>query len=225
MTDRFRREAGGVALILASLFSAWALGRGATDGPIAEWWGSALRGLFGYAAGLVPVLIALTAIRAFRDQDGPVLLLRHYLGAAGYLIAATGMVHLAELGSGAHPGGGLGRASGGVVEGALGQFASGILLTAIGLTSVFCWHIWMFAPLKPRSGRSGPGGGPMCQIPLRCSIPRPRLSLAQQRPLIRHSRQPNRLSMSQSARRPRAMEQNRERPNRAAHWRFPISRS
>ena len=89
MTDRFRREAGGVALILAALFSAWALGRGATDGPIAEWWGSALRGLFGYAAGLMPVLIALTAIRALRDQEGPVILLRHYLGAAGYLIAAT----------------------------------------------------------------------------------------------------------------------------------------
>ncbi len=137
MTDRFRREAGGVALILAALFSAWALGRGATDGPIAEWWGSVLRGLFGYAAGLMPVLIALTAIRALRDQEGPVILLRHYLGAAGYLIAATSIIHLGEMGSRERPGGELGRTVGGVVESALGQFASGILITAVGLTSVF----------------------------------------------------------------------------------------
>lgn len=137
VTDRFRREALGCGLILVALFSAWALGAGADDGPVADWWGSVLRDVAGLAAGLVPVFVALAAIRALRDQSGRVLLLRHYLGGAGYLLAATGLLHLADAGSGERPGGLLGRGLAAIAEGGLGQLTSGLVLTAIGLASVF----------------------------------------------------------------------------------------
>ncbi len=137
VTDRFRREILGSSLILLALFSAWTLGGGADDGPVAGWWGSVLRGFAGLAAGVVPVFLSLAAIRAFRDQSGKVLLLRHYLGGAGYLVATTGLLHLADAGSSERPGGYLGQGLSAVAEGGLGDLTSGLVLTAIGLASVF----------------------------------------------------------------------------------------
>lgn len=137
VSDRFRREIVGAGFVLLALFSGWALGRGAQDGPIAAWWGDGLRHACGRAAGLIPVFLALTAIRAFRDHSGPVLLPRHYVGGLGYALSATGLLHLATGESSDRPGGYLGHTVARVAEGGLGQLTSGLVLVAVGVVSVF----------------------------------------------------------------------------------------
>jgi len=134
---RLRREMVGVALVLAALLSSWSLGRGERDGKVIAWWGDALTAAFGRAAPLVPVFIALIAIRAFSSQHGAVLLLRHYAGGFGFAIAALGLIGLGSEYSGALLSGHLGDWIAYLFRVVLGQLGSGLALLAMGFISVF----------------------------------------------------------------------------------------
>src|SRR5215210_8807231 len=93
-TPRFRRELLGVLLVLLALLSAYVIGRGGDEGRLVAWWGSSLDRSLGRAAFLVPVLIALAALRAFGGQPGRVLEGRHYLGGFAFSVAVVGLLQL-----------------------------------------------------------------------------------------------------------------------------------
>src|SRR5688572_28336076 len=134
---RLRREVVGVLLVLVALVSAWALGRGRQDGPVLAWWGGLLEGVFGWAALLVPAYLALTAIRAFRVTGEPILLARHLLGGFAYLVAAAGLMQMAEPRDDPAIAGYVGRGIGTLADRSLGVFASGLVLAAAGFLAVF----------------------------------------------------------------------------------------
>ncbi len=137
VSDRLRREILGVTLVLMALISAWAIGRGERDGPIVAWWGETLIATLGLAAPLVPVFIALWAIRAFRDEPGPVLLARHYLGALAFTVATVGLLQLGATELNSHFGGNVGRFVEDTAHHTLGQLGSGLVLFAAGSVAVF----------------------------------------------------------------------------------------
>ena len=133
ISDRLRREIFGVSLIILALLTSWALGRGEGDGAIISWWERTLRDLFGDGAPLVPVFFGLTAIRAFANHGKPVLLFRHYIGGAMFIVSVLGLMSF----DGPEKAGVAGKAIGDLVEGGLGFVASGLVLLAIGIVSVF----------------------------------------------------------------------------------------
>ncbi|MEJ7837613.1 MAG: DNA translocase FtsK [Thermomicrobiales bacterium] len=133
IADRLKREMFGIALALAALMSSWALGRGDQDGAVIAWWGELLRGSFGNAAMVVPCYCAMTAIRAFANQDGPVLLFRHYAGGIGFGVGVLGLLSFGGQPVAGH----VGMAIGDIARGGLGQVASGLVLFAVGVVSVF----------------------------------------------------------------------------------------
>jgi S-DNA-T family DNA segregation ATPase FtsK/SpoIIIE len=132
-----RRELIGLLFVLGSLLSAWSLGRGRQDGPVVAWWGDLLSDLFGWVALLVPIFLALAAIRTFRVTAEPVILPRHLLGSAVYTLAAAGLLRLGAEQSAEGLAGALGRSIETVAERTLGAFASGLVLTAAGCLAVF----------------------------------------------------------------------------------------
>lgn len=131
VTDRLKREALGVVLVLIALLSSWSLGRGQADGAVVAWWGNALRDAFEAGAFLVPVMAALVAVRAFSSESSPVLLFRHYAGGVGFVVAVTGLLSYGDAG------GGFGAFCGDILRGLLGNFVSGLFLFALGVVSVF----------------------------------------------------------------------------------------
>ncbi len=133
ISDRLRREILGVGLVILALLSSWALGRGVGDGAVISWWSRTLDNVFGQGAPLVPVFLALTAIRAFANHGQPVLLFRHYIGGLMFGLAILGLMSF----DGDEVGGILGTLIGDLVEGGLGFVASGLVLLAIGIVSVF----------------------------------------------------------------------------------------
>ncbi len=133
ISDRLRRDILGVSLVIVALLSSWALGRGEGDGAIISWWSRILRELFGDGAPLVPVFLGLTAIRAFANHGKPVLLFRHYIGGAMFIVSVLGLMSF----GGAEKAGVVGKAVGDIVEGGLGFVASGLVLLAVGIVSVF----------------------------------------------------------------------------------------
>jgi len=133
ISERLKREIAGIALVLIGLLSSWALGRGSEDGAVVSWWVETLRAAFGRGAVLVPIFIALTAVRAFANQDGPILLFRHYFGGFLFTAAALGLLSL----GGVVMSGDFGMVVGDIVRGALGRLASGLVLFAAGVVSVF----------------------------------------------------------------------------------------
>ncbi len=133
ISDRLKRESLGVVLVLLALLSSWALGRGQQDGALIAWWGRVLRGTFGNGAFLVPVFAALTAVRAFSHDSGPILLFRHYFGGALFALGVTGLLSFGGDAMGGH----IGTVTGDIARGALGQVASGLVLFAGGVVSVF----------------------------------------------------------------------------------------
>jgi S-DNA-T family DNA segregation ATPase FtsK/SpoIIIE len=137
LTDRLQREVLGILLVLVALLSAWALGRGRQDGPVVAWWGGLLADVFGWIALLVPVYLALTAIRAFRVVDQPVLLPRHLLGGFAYAVGAAGLLQLGAGGGDENVAGYVGRGIAALSDRTLGAFASGLVLTAGGVVGVF----------------------------------------------------------------------------------------
>ncbi|MDQ3541109.1 MAG: DNA translocase FtsK [Chloroflexota bacterium] len=133
ISDRLKREIVGVVLVVIALLSSWALGRGSEDGAVISWWAERLRAGFGRAAVLVPIFVGLTAIRAFSTQEGPILFFRHYVG--GFLFAAATLGLLSFGGS--EEAGAIGMAIGDIARGGLGQLASGLVLFALGIVSIF----------------------------------------------------------------------------------------
>ncbi len=133
ISDRLKREIAGVLLVLAGLLSSWALGRGSEDGAVVSWWADTLRAGFGRGAVLVPIFIALTAVRAFANQAGPILLFRHYVGGFLFGAAALGLLSF----GGAGMAGEAGMVVGDIARGAMGRLASGLVLFAAGMVSVF----------------------------------------------------------------------------------------
>ena len=133
ISDRLKREMAGILMILVAVLSSWALGRGAEDGAVVSWWSEVLRTLFGRGAVIVPLFAALIALRAFSSTGGPILLFRHYAGAALFMIAALGMLSF----GGTEMSGNVGMAFGDVFRGALGKLASGLVLFCAGVVGVF----------------------------------------------------------------------------------------
>jgi S-DNA-T family DNA segregation ATPase FtsK/SpoIIIE len=134
ISDRLKREIVGVLLVLLAMLSAWALGRGEQDGSLLHWWGRVLRAGFGSGAALIPLLLALCAIRTFANQPGPVLLFRHYIGGTLFLAGALGLL---SLGGGSLSGGAIGNTVADIAASMLGQIAAALVLFVGGLVSVF----------------------------------------------------------------------------------------
>lgn len=133
ISDRLRREILGVSLVIVALLTSWSLGRGEGDGALISWWSRVLNDLLGDGAPLVPVFLALTAIRAFANYGSPVLLFRHYIGGFMFSTSILGLMSF----DGAATGGVVGLFIGDLIEGALGFVASGLVLLTLGIVSVF----------------------------------------------------------------------------------------
>src|SRR5215218_2215488 len=136
-TPRFRRELLGVLLVLLALLSAYVIGRGGDEGRLVAWWGSSLDRSLGRAAFLVPVLIALAALRAFGGQPGRVLEGRHYLGGFAFAVAVVGLLQLGGASDGQLAGGALGHSVAALSIRILGPFGSGLALFAAGVLAIF----------------------------------------------------------------------------------------
>jgi S-DNA-T family DNA segregation ATPase FtsK/SpoIIIE len=136
-TPRFRRELLGVLLVVLALLSAYVIGRGGDEGRLVAWWGSSLDRSLGRAAFLVPVLIALAALRAFGGQSGRVLEGRHYLGAFAFAIAVVGLLQLGGRSGGDPTGGALGSSVATLSIRILGPFGAGLALFAVGVLAIF----------------------------------------------------------------------------------------
>ncbi len=137
VSDRLRREITAVVCLLVALLSAWVLGNRDPDGRLVAWWADTLRAVCGQGAFLVPLLFAAIAYRSFRTQEGPILLPRHYLGGAAFVLAIVGLFELAAEQSPTDDGGQLGLAVATLLRGALGQAGAGLLLLVAGTFGVF----------------------------------------------------------------------------------------
>jgi S-DNA-T family DNA segregation ATPase FtsK/SpoIIIE len=136
-TARFRRELLGVLLVLFALLSAYVIGRGGDEGRLVAWWGSTLDRSLGRAAFLVPVLIALAALRAFGGQAGRILEARHYLGGFAFAVAVVGLLQLGGRSGLESAGGALGSSVATLSVRVLGLFGAGLALFAIGVLAIF----------------------------------------------------------------------------------------
>src|SRR5215207_5295234 len=136
-TPRFRRELLGVVLVLLALLSAYVIGRGGDEGRLVAWWGSSLDRALGHAAFLVPVLIALAALRAFGGQPGRVLEGRHYLGGFAFSVAVVGLLQLGGRPKTEQAGGALGSSVATLAVRILGPFGAGLALFAAGVLAIF----------------------------------------------------------------------------------------
>jgi DNA segregation ATPase FtsK/SpoIIIE, S-DNA-T family len=136
-TPRFRRELLGVCLVLLALLSAYVIGRGGDEGRLVAWWGSSLDRSLGQAAFLMPVLLALAALRAFGGQPGRVLEARHYLGSFAFAIAVVGLLQLGARPSDGPAGGALGDSVASLALRFLGPFGAGLALFAAGVLAIF----------------------------------------------------------------------------------------
>src|SRR5215212_97091 len=136
-TPRFRRALLGVLLVLLALLSAYVIGRGGDEGRLVAWWGSSLDGSLGRAAFLVPVLIALAALRAFGGQPGRILEARHYLGGFAFSVAVVGLLQLGGRSEIELAGGALGSSVATLATRFLGPFGAGLALFAAGVLGIF----------------------------------------------------------------------------------------
>ena len=136
-SPRLRREVLGVGLVVVALLSAWVLGRGGDEGRLLAWWGRALAASYGRAAPLVPILIALVALRALATGFGPVLEARHFLGGFGFGTAIAGLLQLGAGRPRPDAGGYLGVAVADLARTALGELGAGLALLVVGVFSVF----------------------------------------------------------------------------------------
>lgn len=136
-TPRFRRELLGVVLVLLAMLSAYVIGRGGDEGRFVAWWGKSLSQSLGSAALLMPLLLALSALRAFGTQQGRILEARHYLGGFAFAIAVVGLIQLGQRPGSTMHGGALGASVAEISFRILGPFGGGLALFAIGVLAVF----------------------------------------------------------------------------------------
>ncbi len=130
-----QRQLAGVLFFILGVISAWSLIAPDGDGVITHWWGDTLRAACGRGAFLIPTLFLLLTVRSFRTQSGPIIKIRHYLGATGFALAVTGLLDLA--GSSRELGGTLGIGTTALLQRPLGEVAAAILLLVIGVIGVF----------------------------------------------------------------------------------------
>lgn len=133
VSPRLKREIIGTILVLFALLSSWALGRGSQDGAVISLWADQLRAALGRAAILAPILFGLSAVRAFAGSGGPILLFRHYIGGFLFICATVGLLSF----GGKDESGAIGMLVGDIARGGLGRMASGLVLFAGGVVSVF----------------------------------------------------------------------------------------
>ena len=93
--------------------------------------------LHGQAAPLVPILIALVALRALGGQGGSVLQARHYLGGFLFGMAVVGSSSSAPGLANQEAGGYLGLAVATLALRFLGELGSGLGLFVVGAFAVF----------------------------------------------------------------------------------------
>jgi S-DNA-T family DNA segregation ATPase FtsK/SpoIIIE len=136
-TPRFRRELLGVVLLLLALLSAYVIGRGGDEGRFVAWWGTSIERSLGQAAFLVPVFLALAALRAFGGQAGRVLEARHFLGGFAFTISVVGLLQLGGPEAPTPQGGALGISVAGLAHRFLGPFGAGLALFAVGVLAIF----------------------------------------------------------------------------------------
>ncbi len=136
VSDRLRREITGVVALLLGLLSAWALGSAERDGRVVAWGARTLEDNLERGSFIVPLMLLLCAVRAFRRHEEPILLPRHYLGAFGFVVAVVGLLELAAAGEAAG-GGRLGVAVATLLTGGLGEFGAGPVLFVVGCFGVF----------------------------------------------------------------------------------------
>ncbi|HEY8445910.1 MAG TPA: DNA translocase FtsK 4TM domain-containing protein [Thermomicrobiales bacterium] len=137
VSDRLRREITSVGMLLIALLSLWALVSPQSDGRLVAWWEGVLLASCGYGAFLVPVYLLMGAVRAFRIDQGPIVLPRHYLGGAGFGLAVVGFFELGGAARGSGDGGRLGIATAALLRGGFGEFGAGIVLLTVGVIGVF----------------------------------------------------------------------------------------
>ena len=131
-----QRQLLALALLLATLLSALALIQRDDSGAVTAWWGNTLAGAFGRGAFIFPVMTGLFAVRSFRSRAGALILPRHYLGLASFVVAVTGLLHLAGT-SDDELGGTIGLAVSTLPLRGLGELATGLIFLALGMTGVF----------------------------------------------------------------------------------------
>ena len=136
-TPRFRRELVGVVLVLLAMLSAYVIGRGGDEGRFVAWWGENLQRSFGKSALLVPLLLALAALRAFGGQSGRILEARHYLGAFAFAVSVAGLIQLGDRSLEQVPGGALGMSVATLSHRIMGPFGAGLVLFALGVMGIF----------------------------------------------------------------------------------------
>jgi S-DNA-T family DNA segregation ATPase FtsK/SpoIIIE len=137
ISDGLRRELISVFSFLLGLLSLWVLASSDTDGSLVDWWGRALHSVWGTAAYIVPAIFFAISFRAFKSDDEPIVLPRHYLGAAGFTMAVVGLFELASSHANNGDGGWLGSLSGTALRDVLGETGAGVTLLVIGCASVF----------------------------------------------------------------------------------------
>ncbi|MER3485462.1 MAG: DNA translocase FtsK, partial [Chloroflexota bacterium] len=132
-----RREIAAAVMMVAALLSAWSLVSPNQDGRLVAWWASVLWASCGHGAFLVPVFLVMTAIRAFRVDEGPIILPRHYAGGLGFGLAVVGLIELAGAYEEPGDGGRLGISVAALLRSGLGEFGAGVVLLAAGVVGVF----------------------------------------------------------------------------------------
>ncbi len=137
VSQRLRREISAAVMMVAALLSAWSLVSPDEDGRLVAWWASVLSASCGHGAFLVPVFLVMAAIRAFRVDEAPIILPRHYAGGLGFGLAVVGLIELAGAHGEPGDGGRLGIAVAVLLRSGLGEFGAGIVLLAAGVVGVF----------------------------------------------------------------------------------------
>ena len=131
------RDLVGALSGLICLVSLWATLAGESSGLLIEAVADGLAWLVGRAPYVVPLLGGLLVWRCFRAGENRVLGLRHLIGAAAFASAVVGLTHAATSGSRHDRGGLVGDSLVGLVEPLVGEIATGFILFALGVASVF----------------------------------------------------------------------------------------
>ena len=130
-----QRQLAGVLFFILGAISAWSLIEPNGDGAVTHWWGETLRAAAGHGAFLIPTFFFLLTFRSFKTRTGPIIKVRHYLGATGFALAVAGLLDLA--GGTRELGGTLGVGTTALLDRTLGEVATAILLLIVGTVGVF----------------------------------------------------------------------------------------
>lgn len=131
------RDLVGAMSGLIFLVTVWATLAGKSSGILVEAVADALAWAVGRASYVVPVLASMIAFQCFRIREGRVFGLRQLAGGISFGIAVMGLTHAATVGARSRRGGILGETFFAASDALVGEIATGFVLFAIGVTSVF----------------------------------------------------------------------------------------